>query len=458
MISGVRTLLTLSLLCVKRRGIARLFAFAAKPTAARFSAGQGDKDVETEGRAPIWESTPREGVRVRDPDKAQREAENRLAWLRLALAAGLVAGLLLSPNLWISTRSYPLTPLWDAVPSLPYPADYALFGLFVALVAGVGLVRGRAMGWLGIGALVLAAFFVVQDESRLQPWFYQYSFMLAACCLYGLGRTGALDALNACRLIVVATYFWSGLQKANASFVQSTHPWLVEPLTAWLPEWAGSALLAGGYAVPVVEAVIGVGLLTRRFRRLAVVSALLMHAFIMLCIGPLGHDHNTVVWPWNFAMIAFVLILFWKAPDDPSPSTILDPGRNFSTSFALRAAVLILFAFMPLFNFFGLWDSYLSSGLYSGTSKQGYVLEWEGSNWRGARIGGISEQELNTPAYPEESVFENVFSERWCEAGSEEALRREQAGDHEPILRVDGRPAILSGERSTEIYSCDDVL
>ncbi|HKZ26618.1 MAG TPA: hypothetical protein VJ086_01835, partial [Rubrobacteraceae bacterium] len=96
---------------------------------------------------------------MRDPDKAQREAENRLVWLRLALAAGLVAGLLLSPNLWISTRSYPLTPLWDAVPYLPYPADYALFGLFVALVAGVGLVRGRAMGWLGIGVLVLAAFF-----------------------------------------------------------------------------------------------------------------------------------------------------------------------------------------------------------------------------------------------------------------------------------------------------------
>jgi hypothetical protein len=80
MVSSITTLLTLSLLCVERRGIARLFPFAAKPTAARFSAGQGDKDVETEGRAPIWESTPREGVRVRDPDKAQREAENRLAW------------------------------------------------------------------------------------------------------------------------------------------------------------------------------------------------------------------------------------------------------------------------------------------------------------------------------------------------------------------------------------------
>jgi hypothetical protein len=407
---------------------------------------------------PIRKGRLHEEGRVHDLNKAQRRAENRLAWLRIALAAGLVAGLLLSPNLWISTRSYPLTPLWDAVPPLPYPADHALFGLLMVLVTGVGVARGRAIGWLGISALVIAAFFVVQDESRLQPWFYQYSFMLAAFCLFGLGRVGASDALNACRLIVVATYFWSGLQKANASFIQSTHPWLVEPLTARLPDWAGSALLAGGYAVPVVEAVIGIGLLTRRFRRLAVMGALLMHAFVMLCIGPLGHDHNTVVWPWNFAMVAFVLILFWRAPDDTTPSTILDPGRNFSTGFAFRAAVLVLFAFMPLFNFFGLWASYLSSGLYTGTSKQGYVLVWDSANWQSTRIGGVSERELNTPAYPEESIFENVFAERWCEEGSEEALRREQAGYPEPILRVDGRPAIISGERSTELYSCDDVL
>ena len=73
-------------------------------------------------------------------------AENRLAPLRLALAAGLVAGLLLSPNLWVSARTYPLTPLWDVVLPLPYLADYALFGLFVALVAGMGVTRGRMAG------------------------------------------------------------------------------------------------------------------------------------------------------------------------------------------------------------------------------------------------------------------------------------------------------------------------
>ena len=282
--------------------------------------------------------------------------------------------------------------------------------------------------------------------------------MLAAFCLYGWDRMSASDALNTCRLIVVATYFWSGLQKANAGFFEGTYPWLVEPLTSWLPGWADSALLWGAYAVPVVEAVIGLGLLTRRFRKFAVIGALLMHAFIMLCVGPLGSDHNTVVWPWNFAMSAFVLILFWRAPDEPSPSTILEPGRNLSPGSALRAAVLVLFAFMPLFNFLGLWDSYLSSSLYSGASKQAYVLVWDGSGWQGTGIANLAWQELNTPAYPEERVFKSVFAQRWCEAGSDEELRRIQAGYSEPVLRVDGRPDILSGERSAEFYSCDDVL
>ena len=374
--------------------------------------------------------------------------------MRFALAAALVAGLLLSPNLWVSsTRTYPLTPVWDTVPPLPYPADYVLFGLFVALAAGVGIARGRAARWLGVGVLALAAFLVLEDISRLQPWLYQYSFMLLALCLHGWGRIGAPDALNACRLIVVATYFWSGLQKANAGFFEVTYPWLVGPMTERLPDWAGSALLSGAYAVPIVEAAIGVGLLTRRFRKLAVASALLMHAFIMLCVGPWGNDYNAVVWPWNFAMCAFVLVLFWRASDEPSPSAILVSGRNVSSSgFALRAALLILFAFMPLFSFFGLWDSYLSSSLYSGASKQGYVMEWNGSEWQGTVIGNLAMQELNTPAYPEERVFKSVFAQRWCDAGDHAQHDYQGA-----VLRVDGRPAILSGERSSEFYGCGDV-
>ncbi len=402
---------------------------------------------------PPWGTAPREEARTHTSARAQQDTVRRLAWLRLALAAALIASLLLSPNLWLSsTQTYPLTPFWDLAPPLPYPADYALFGLFVALAAGVGTARGRALGWLAAVALAAVTFLVLENISRLQPWLYQYSFMLLALCLCGWGCVGTQDALKACRLIIVATYLWSGLLKANAGFFELTYPWLVGPLTERLPDWAGSALLSGAYAVPVVEAAIGVGLLTRRFRKLAVAGAVLMHAFIMICVGPWGHDYNTVVWPWNFAMVAFVLVLFWRPPDEPSPSAILVPGRPLSPGSALRAAVLVLVAFMPLFSFFGLWDSYLSSSLYSGATKRGDVLEWDGSDWRRTGIQNLALQELNTPPYPEERVFKSVFDQRWCEA--EGLVRADRPG---PVLRIDGKPAILSGERPSAFYGCGDV-
>lgn len=156
-------------------------------------------------------------------------------------------------------------------------------------------------------------------------------------------------------------------------------------------------------------------------------------------------------------MSAFVLLLFWRPTDAPSLSTIVYPGRGFSLGFTLRTAMLVLFALMPLFSFFGLWDSYLSSSLYSGGGKRGYVLTWDGSEWQSARIGDLAEEELNAPAYPEDRVFKSVFAERWCEKGSENALQRARMGYPDPVLRVDGRSPPLSGERSSEFYGCDDV-
>src|SRR5215203_1960461 len=166
---------------------------------------------------------------------------------------------------------------------------------------------------------------VLQDQNRLQPWFYQYSFMLGAVGLCNLGRLSAEGALNTCRLIVAFTYFWSGLQKAQVSFAENVYPWLIEPLVSHLPSEAASALGHGAYAVPVMETAIGLGLLVRPLRKPAVVAAILMHAFILFSLGPWGHDWNSVVWPWNLAMVAFDIILFWRAPDNPSLLAVLRP-------------------------------------------------------------------------------------------------------------------------------------
>ena len=73
---------------------------------------------------------------------------------------------------------------------------------------------------------------------RWQPWFYQYFFMLAALGFYAWKKPEAKNnrkALDCCALIVVCIYFWSGIQKLNASFITEVWPDLSEPLFRFLP-------------------------------------------------------------------------------------------------------------------------------------------------------------------------------------------------------------------------------
>ncbi|HSK99741.1 MAG TPA: hypothetical protein VK869_05340 [Rubrobacteraceae bacterium] len=380
---------------------------------------------------------------TRAENEVRHKAVNRLAWLERAIVVSLVVGLLLSAKLWVSTRAYPLVPLLGFVPPLPYPLDYLLFALFTASLIGILIFRERLAGALAVAGLALAVLLVLQDQGRLQPWFYQYSFMLGAVGLSRLAQFPTESALNACRVIVASTYLWSGLQKAHVNFADSVYPWLIEPLASYLPSWAASPLENGAYAVPVIEVAIGLGLLARPLRLLAVVGAILMHAFILFTIGPWGHDWNLVVWPWNLAMVAFVLILFWRAPDNPSFIAVVKPGGS-----AFRAAVLVLFAFMPALNFFGLWDSYLSASLYSGSIEEGYVYATGSPSAPPVRIIYTAMEEMNVSAYPEERVYKKVFAAMWCETTSSRL---------EPTLIVYGRPEILSGEHPSTIYHCRDV-
>jgi hypothetical protein len=204
--------------------------------------------------------------------------------------AGLLAGLLLSPKLWLSSRLYPQTPACSGLAAIPPPFDWVVYaGLLLAVAVAAVEPRATAV-FLG-----LAVTLVAYDQSRLQPWFYQYSFMLLALSFTKGGE-------NVCQLIVVSVYFWSGLQKLGGGFAGDTFPLLVAPFHGWVPLWVGKA-------APFVEAGLALGLLHRATWRAAVVAAVAMHAGILLAIGPTGHNFNYVVWPWNLAMAASVVVL-----------------------------------------------------------------------------------------------------------------------------------------------------
>ena len=278
-------------------------------------------------------------------------AENRL---KITLAAAMFAGLALSPKLWLSARVYPLTPVWRHMGAIPVPLDYILYAALLALLVVIAVISRPAkfIAAFAVLAIVVALF----DQSRWQPWFYQYLAMLIAVGLYDHRR----EALNTGRLIVVCTYLWSGLQKTNADFVRHVFPFMIEPLTRLPPASIGTAMNSMGILAPLIECAIGIGLLTRRFRTAAVFAGLAMHAFILLAIGPLGQNSNSVVWPWNVAMMCLLVVLFWKRPE-LSAREIVWPVDMY------QKIVFALFAIAPVLSFFNLWDGYLSSALYSGT-------------------------------------------------------------------------------------------
>jgi hypothetical protein len=328
---------------------------------------------------------------------------------------GLLAGFALSPKLWLSSRSYPLTPVWSFLRPLPRPDDSIVFFALIVLLFAASVAPRRE---ILIALFALLALVALQDQSRWQPWFYQYVVMLLAIALAGPERES--EALDTCCLIVAATYLWSGLAKLNPNFTGTTFPRLVSPLVGTLPSPVVWFILRLAFVAPLIECGAGIGLLFRRWRTAAVCGAIAMHIFVLVTIGPLGLRSNSVVWPWNLAMIAFLLILFLRRAGEPAARDIVW-GRGF----AFQKIVLILFGFMPALTYFNLWDHYLSSALYSGNRTTGfvyvsddvfdrlpdtiedYVHEDQPDHSR-LNLDEWSMGEMNVPTYPETRIYRNV--------------------------------------------------
>lgn len=271
-------------------------------------------------------------------------------WPRRILLAGTFLGMAASYRLWLTSRRFPLVPIADWFPSPAPPLDAILFALLLALVvAAMWYPRGTIPIFL-LGAI----FLVLADQTRLQPWFYQYVVMI------GLLLFPERVALAGCRVALSGVYVWSGIQKLNAAFFNEVVPWFAEPVAKHLPEGAGEALQFAIAASPVLEILIGLAVWSSPLRRFAIAAAFLLHAGVLLVLGPLGHDYNLVVWPWNLTMPLLLAALF------PRGSV----GRVWATLWRSKPAfvLVLLFALLPVLSFAGRWDSYMSFAVYSGNT------------------------------------------------------------------------------------------
>lgn len=103
-------------------------------------------------------------------------------------------------------------------------------------------------------------------------------------------------------------------------------------------------LFFAGLLIPVVEVVLAIMLLFAKSKRKISHLLVLMHIIILIFIGPFGLQYNSVIWPWNLAMI-FILMIVYSKPVNQVNRGILVPNLYW----------MVLWFVMPVFSLFGTW-------------------------------------------------------------------------------------------------------
>lgn len=342
----------------------------------------------------------------------------RLALIKIVTLIGIIASVLLSINLWAGQRWFPKAPIFDFLIGLQSPYDYINLGILLVLLAISVFARSRTSIIL---LILFSVYLCMDDQNRLQPWFYNYILILFILLFY----KKRVDEPNnyttvfiSLQLLVALIYIFSGIQKFNSFFVSDTFSWMISALEPVFSTRQMNLFQKFGYVVPYIELFIGLGLLFRPFRFIAVPLVIIMHVFILIMLGPFGKSYNYVVWPWNIIMIVIDLLLFANVKQE----------RFFDISILFKSAsfyiVVTLMLIFPIFSFNNKYDSYLSSSLYSANThncqlilsdnaynKLPYYIRHfvtKNDDYNILYIKQWAINELKAPCVPEYRIFTNV--------------------------------------------------
>ena len=259
-----------------------------------------------------------------------------------------------SYNVWHTDRLFPVIPPLNFLEDVPNFLHLSLF--FVAL-CGMAVVVVFPNNRTVLGLTIVVEFLsCLLDQSRWQPWEYQYLLTFLFFFFYHHNRK---QFSNYFAFLLVVTYFFSGLHKLNGGFLYTV--WekmiLIRFLNFDANQIQNIFIHYAGLALPIFEILAAIGLLLSKNKKLFALLLIGMHIFILIFLSPLGIYYNSIVWPWNILMIIYLIILFYNY------ATIIS-FKNLLTGFNKIPFAVI--AILPLLSFFGLYDNYLSFNLYSG--------------------------------------------------------------------------------------------
>ena len=239
-----------------------------------------------------------------------------------------------------------------------------LAGLAAALFGGP-----TARVWR-CGLIVFAIAFgmmVLIDQHRLQPWAYQFALIALLLVLVPGDRAVALV-----RVLTVGIYLHSALSKLDYSFLATNGQYLLSGLTdvagvklSRAPETVRLWLAA---LLPVSELLVAIGLCFRRTLRWAVIASVLMHAALIVALGPWSLDHELPVLIWNGYFIVQNIVLFGFNREPASFRPLFQPADEIDREYAATSfrswsargivGLAILLPFLQPFGFFDVWPSW----------------------------------------------------------------------------------------------------
>jgi len=343
--------------------------------------------------------------------------ETRISLARKIIILFFLCGIFLSFNLWTTDRVFPLLPVFGNTPLIGYPFDYVLA---FALIAGLCIGFFKWPKWISLATLSILLILLLEDQNRLQAWVYIYLLCLLVLAVPQRSADGQSNILLYLRILIIGMYIWSGIHKLNPHFIVVTWTSILTDLFGITDEQSLKSLAMFGYCIPLIEIVFGFLLFFPKTRNTAVVLAATAHVFILVYLSPLGIDSNTVVYPWNFAMIGIVFVLFYGTTERFALVQYI--RSNY------RVSIVILFAWiLPALNFAGLWDNYLSFAYYSCKTSTYYIVVSDAhadkldkrlseffiheKTVQGGKMINISQwslRELNVPLYPEHRAYKKV--------------------------------------------------
>jgi hypothetical protein len=286
-------------------------------------------------------------------------------------------------------------PLWQVhtvTPMLPVlPLPYFDMGLILLLSLGVIIVAPRT----GIIAhTILMIYALLIDQTRLQPEVVSLLFLM-----WGTFPNPSAKLLGRSHLL--AMWLFAGFNKLlSPGFMLGTAQWMLQGLIRNPPTWLDQNF---GYVIVLAESGTGLLALFPRTRKLAGLTAFMLHIGILLDLSPVGHNWNQAVWPWNVALAfaGFALIAPWKE----------SLFQDWKKQRWLVRLLVIYILIAPAGFYFGITDAYLAHNLYTSNTASA-------STSGGLVSPNITWSVYNVPFPPEHRLFEQMFN-LTCRPGDE---------------------------------------